>query len=86
MTPWQDPTGEDAMDDAVDVLPPRGTVAGRLARWTGPADAEVAELAFLLTPRAPVAAERFLLSARLAAALGVDREALVREVLADAGR
>ena len=80
MVPWEDPAGEDAMDDADDWLPPRGTVAGRLARWPDRTDSEAAELAFLLTPRAPVPAERFVLSERLAKALGVDRDALVREV------
>ena len=85
MSPWEDPAepvaGADD-DDADAWLPPPGTVAGRVVRWPDRADAEVAELTWLLTPRVPVPAERFLLSERLAAALGVDREALLREALA----
>ena len=67
---------------ADDFLPPAGTVAGRLARWPVPAPPEMAGLAFYydaFVQGLAVPAERLLLDERVAAALGVDREALLRE-------
>ena len=61
------------MDDADDWLLPRGTVAGLAFSY----DAYVQGL--------PVSAEQLLLNERTAAALGVDREALLREAPAVVG-
>ena len=64
-------------------LPPEGTVTRRLYRRMAAGDREAAGLVwhyFAAVAGMPVPATKLLLGGRLASGLGVDREALVREV------
>ena len=89
MTEPMDRPGGAADDPALDAegdllfLPPEGTVGRRLYRLAAAGDREAAGVAcdhFDLAAGMPVPPARLRLCERLAAALGVDAEALLREV------